>query len=86
MPGLSKYNETMSPPAAVRGMRLVPVADATWRVIDPVGRAIGHLDAAGTSSGLRYRARRYHAPTRSFRSLGDFWSAAEAVDCLRLSR
>ena len=68
------------------GVALVPVATGRWRVIDQKGRVIGHLDAVSTASGTRYGARRYHVPSRSFRELGEFWSAADAVDCLRLSR
>ncbi len=71
---------------ASSGVRLMPVAANRWRVLDSAGRALGHLDAAPTPDGVRYGARRYHAPTRTLRSLGDFWSAADAVECLRLSR
>lgn len=68
------------------GMRLMPVGPARWRVLDRRGCAIGHLDAEETPSGTRFRARRYHAPSRRLRDLGGFWSPTDAVDCLRLSR
>ena len=84
---LSKPDVASPPSIPLRlGVALVPVASGRWRVIDPKGRVIGHLDAVATASGTRYSARRYHVPSRSFRELGEFWSAADAVECLRLSR
>lgn len=59
---------------------------ALWRVLDSGGRVLGHLQAVADSAGVRYRARRFHAPTRAFRDLGDFWTADDAVDCLRFAR
>lgn len=66
--------------------RLVQAADALWRVLDSRGIVIGHLQVIRLGEQLRYRARRYHAPSRRFRDLGDFWSADDAVDCLRFAR
>lgn len=66
--------------------RLLPVATDLWRVTDRHGRVIGHLEARRDPRGLRYRARRFHAPSRAFRDLGEFWSADDAVACLRYSR
>lgn len=66
--------------------RLSPAAPSLWRVIDADGRVIGHVQARADRRGTRFRARRYHPPTRAFRDLGDFWSADDAVDCLRYSR
>ena len=67
-------------------LTLIPVADQLWRVADPSGRVVGHLATRWSESGRRYVARRYHADSRAFRSIGEFWSAQEALDCLRLSR
>ncbi|GAA1990554.1 hypothetical protein [Microbacterium pumilum] len=67
-------------------VRLATAAPALWRVIDRSGRVIGHLQAMAEAAGVRYRARRFHAPSRAFRDLGEFWSAADAVDCLRFAR
>ena len=67
-------------------VRLMSAAPSLWRVIDAGGRIIGHLEARAQSHGVRYRARRFHAASRSFRELGDFWSADDAVDCLRFAR
>ena len=66
--------------------RLVRASDALWRVLDAKGIVIGHLLAIPSDGGIRYRARRYHTPTRRFREVGDFWSADDAVNCLRLAR
>lgn len=67
-------------------LTLVPVAPALWRVVDPGGRVIGHLQAVDDGRGIRYRARRFHAASRSFRDIGEFWSAEDAVECVRLAR
>lgn len=68
------------------GFRLTGAGPALWRVLDASGRVIGHLQAVAHSQGVRYRARRFHTATRAFRDLGDFWSADDAVDCLRFAR
>lgn len=67
-------------------LRLAAAAPDLWRVIDPTGRVVGHLQAASGPLGTKYRARRFHTGTRAFRDLGDFWSADDALDCLRYSR
>jgi hypothetical protein len=67
-------------------LRLAPAAPGRWRVVESTGRIIGHLDALPHPGGARYRARRYHAPTRAFRDIGDFWSPDDAVDALRFTR
>jgi hypothetical protein len=79
------------PPHAPRlssrsGARLVSAAPALWRVLDRGGRVIGHLQAIAQADGIRFRARRFHTPTHSFRDLGDFWNADDAVECLRFGR
>ncbi|WP_375384146.1 hypothetical protein [uncultured Microbacterium sp.] len=66
--------------------RLTPVTDYLCRVIDSRGIVIGHVQAVPLGDGMRFRARRYHSPSRGFRDLGDFWSADDAVDCLRFAR
>ena len=79
---------TQSPPALRLGtpVRLSRAAPALWRIIDARGRVIGHLETIADTGGTRYRARRFHAASRAFRDLGDFWSADDAVDCLRFAR
>lgn len=73
----------LSPAAPVR---LTPAAPDLWRVIDTAGRVIGHLAACGSEAGIRYEARLLHVQTHTFRALGEFWSADDAVDCLRFAR
>ena len=80
---------TTSAPPRLRGgtpVRLAQAAAGLWRVIDPEGRIIGHLEARAEQQGIRYRARRFHVESRAFRDLGAFWSADDAVECLRLGR
>lgn len=77
-----------APPSLVRGqgLRLNAAAPTLWRVVDRTGVVVGHLEAVAGEAGVRYRAQRFHALTRTFRILGDFWSADDAVECLRLAR
>jgi len=67
-------------------VRLAAAAPSLWRVIDPSGRVLGHLQAVPDDRGVRFRARRFHALSRTFRDLGDFWTPDDAVDCLRFAR
>ncbi|MET0830236.1 MAG: hypothetical protein ABWY26_11980 [Microbacterium sp.] len=67
-------------------VRLVPAAPALWRIVDRGGRVIGHLQAVAQSEGMRYSARRFHAPSRAFRDLGEFWSVDDAVECVAFAR
>lgn len=89
-PSSSSQRETVGggpPPLSPRTpARLVHAADSLWRVLDVKGAVIGHLEVLRIGADLRYRARRYHAPSRRFRDLGDFWSADDAVDSLRFAR
>ncbi|MGV9193207.1 hypothetical protein ACQ143_02550 [Microbacterium sp. MC2] len=73
-------------PALTAHARLLAVGPNLWRVVDTDGRAVGHLAAQRGPHGVRWEARRFHVPSRRFRTVGAFWTAAEAVDCLRLSR
>lgn len=69
-----------------RDMRLVVAGSRLWRVLDPRGRVIGHVQAVASDGDVRYRARRFHTPSRAFRDLGEFWSADDAVECLAFAR
>ncbi|MFE1644965.1 hypothetical protein ACFM35_05230 [Microbacterium sp. P01] len=66
--------------------RLVQTGEDLWRVVDVGGLVLGHVLVIDDGAGIRYRARRFHAVSRTFRDLGDFWSCADAVDCVRTSR
>ncbi|HWM16966.1 MAG TPA: hypothetical protein VNP97_10305 [Microbacterium sp.] len=72
--------------ARIAGIRLVSAAPALWRIVDRSGRVIGHLQAIDHDQGVRYRARRFHAPTRAFRDLGEFWCADDAVESVAFAR
>jgi hypothetical protein len=39
-----------------------------------------------TDAAQRFRVERFHAPSRSFRTLGEFWSVREALECVRYQR
>ncbi len=78
--------ETAAPRLATPAVRLLPVGQDRWRVIDRTGRALGQLVTSGEASDLRYRARRFHAASGTFRDIGEFCVAADAVECLRTLR
>lgn len=67
-------------------VRLVAAGPSLWRVLDSAGIVIGHLQQVAHTGGVRFRARRFHTPSRVFRDIGEFWRADEAVECLRLAR
>ncbi|WP_298036555.1 hypothetical protein [uncultured Microbacterium sp.] len=63
---------------------LVRASDRLWRVVENgTERIIGHLRVMSADEGLRYRAERLHRPTSTFRPVGDFWRADDAVQSLR---
>lgn len=62
---------------------LVRAAAHLWRVQDATGRVLGHLRLVPDPLGMRYRAERLHLATASFRLVGDFWRADDAVAALR---
>lgn len=66
--------------------RLAPVGLSLWRVVDRDNRVIGHVESTGHGHDRRWLARRFHAPSRTFRDLGAFWSADDAVDCVTFAR
>jgi hypothetical protein len=80
--------ESRSAPTLSAGarVRLAPAAPQLWRVSDESGRVIGHLQVVGDGEGVRFRARRFHRTSRAFVDVGEFWSADDAAECLRLTR
>lgn len=62
---------------------LVRAADHLWRVQDRREHVLGHLRIVADPLGLRYRAERLHLPTGTFRQVGEFWRADDAVAALR---
>lgn len=79
---------TLDAPIVPAGVpvRLLDAAPSLWRVVDRSGRVIGHLQALAQPGGIRYRARRFQSASRVFLELGEFWSPADALDCLRFAR
>jgi hypothetical protein len=65
--------------------RLQPAGDRLWRVLDRQGHVIGHIESFLHPLGVRFRAKRYQSSTARFVEFGDFWSADDAVGCLRYS-
>jgi hypothetical protein len=70
----------------VRGVTLRPVSKRRWRVLDRAGRVIGHVRAEAERDGVRFHAERFDIVAARLRDLGAFWSAREAVECLRYLR
>jgi hypothetical protein len=64
-------------------IRLLPAGPALYRVADSAGRILGHLSVIDHPLGARFAALRYQPALARFRSLGDFWTADEAVGVLR---
>ncbi|WP_424935631.1 MULTISPECIES: hypothetical protein [Bacteria] len=62
---------------------LHPAGERLWRVVDQRGVIRGHLRLIPDPLGVRYRAEHLHLPTRTFRLVGDFWRADDAVAALR---
>lgn len=62
---------------------LLPAGERLWRVVDTRGIVRGHLRLIPHDWGVRYRAERLHLPSGSFRTVGDFWAAEDAVAALR---
>ena len=78
---------TQSGPAVrVRGVTLRAVSSTRWRVLDRTGRVIGHLRTEVQPGGTRFHAERFDLASARLRALGAFWSADEAVECLRYLR
>lgn len=63
---------------------VVPAGPELWRVRERRGRVIGHVRVIESDGAPRYRAERFHAPTHAFRTLGEFSSAHDAMDSLRV--
>lgn len=72
-----------TPQLSSRREHLIRASAHLWRVQDVSGRVLGHLRLASDPLGVRYRAERLHLPTATFRLVGDFWRADDAVAALR---
>ncbi|QTV79696.1 hypothetical protein [Microbacterium sp. NIBRBAC000506063] len=78
-PGVHFATPTLTSPHE----KLVRAADDLWRVQAAGARILGHLRLTINPLGVRYRAERLHLPTGTFRLVGEFWSADDAVAALR---
>lgn len=73
------------PPPAVAAClhaTLAPAGPGLYRVRVRGGRVVGHVAVRDHPLGARYEALRYQVALAAFRSLGDFWSADDAVAAL----
>ncbi|GLJ96068.1 DNA mismatch repair protein [Microbacterium dextranolyticum] len=70
----------------VRGVTFRSVSATRWRVLDRAGRVLGHLRTECQPEGVRFHAERFDLAAARLRALGSFWTAREAVDCLRYLR
>jgi len=70
----------------VRGATLRAVSARRWRVLDRTGRVLGHVRAEAQREGTRFHAERFDMVAARLREIGAFWSADEAVECLRYLR
>jgi len=67
------------------GVTLVELNDTLWRVTRPDGDVLGYVESLSEVAGTRYRAKRMIASQQRFVSVGEFWSADDAVECFRAS-
>lgn len=76
---------TAAPPLQVGfpGIRVVPLANGSWRVTRADGALVGNVEPVADEAGSRYRARRFVARDAGFRLVGEFWTPVDAVDALR---
>lgn len=68
---------------ARRGINLVPLHDALWRVTRSDGEVLGYIERFVEPQGNRFRAKRLIPVRKQFRNIGEFWRFDDAVDCLR---
>jgi hypothetical protein len=66
-----------------RGVVLARLRDNLWRVTRPAGEVLGYVESFPTAAGQRYRAKRLIARQSRFIIDGEFWSMADAIECLR---
>lgn len=64
------------------GLRITSVAHDLWRVTDVRGLVRGHVRMVIADRAPRFRVERFHPASRAFRTIGEFWSAREALDCV----
>jgi len=75
---------SISLPKRSAGIDLVQLHDALWRITRPTGEVLGYVEKFSETAGDRYRAKRMIVTKNRFVSIGEFWSADDAVECFRL--
>jgi len=84
----TSYAETLlslTPQLKSQREHLVRAGENLWRVLDSQDHVRGHLRTVANPLGVRYRAERLHLPSGTFRLIGEFWRADDAVSALRYS-
>ncbi len=66
------------------GLELVALHGGLTRVLLRGGGVIGYVETIEDSSGIRYQAKRMRRAAAGFAVVGEFWSADEALDALRI--
>ncbi len=66
-----------------RGVRVLTLHDALWRVTRTDGEVLGYVESFEEPRGVRFRAKRMIPLNKRFIVRGEFWSFDDAVDCLR---
>ena len=69
-------------PAA--GTAVVPVGESLWRVTRPTGEVLGYIERVAEAAGDRFRAKRMIVSQQRVDSIGEFWSADDAIQCFRV--
>jgi len=66
------------------GLELIALHGGLTRVLRRDGGVIGYVETIADPSGTRFRAKRMRRPlTAGFLTVGEFWTADEALDALR---
>ena len=74
---------SLTPTLSSSREHLVRAGEHLWRVLDAQDHVRGHLRTVLDPMGVRYRAERLHLASGTFRLVGEFWRADDAVSALR---
>lgn len=77
-------SSVIAPPKKSAGIDLVQLHDDLWRITRPSGEVLGYVEKFQEIAGDRFRAKRMMATHNRFVSIGEFWSADDAVECFRV--
>jgi len=90
-PMTASFASTPAYPVQRRGVRTVPLRGSRWRVTRDAGEVLGYVElveaapVAGAPTAPRWRSSRMPSRQARFLPLGEFASAADALDAVRLS-